>query len=514
MGLFNEKNLIKIQQEEQIVKKRTILIVDDEEHNLNTLKDTLVDDYDVLTAVDGQDALNLLEKDQNPSRIHLIISDQRMPNMTGVEFLAKSIEIVPQTIRIVLTAYTDVDAIMDSINQAKIYKFILKPFDTHDIQLTIKRGLEAYDLEERNKQLVDALKFLNESLFKHLRGNLQKVTAATELLSKGDEGTFSEEQLKLLVQLQQGGDDLVHLLNRASELSFVYTGHKSLRKEQLDIIDLIRQEVKEFQAQKAEGELLLSFERLLKSPNESYQSLYLEIDRELFCKSLREILDNAVIYSEKPAQIVLSAFVQNNRFYLSTKDQGIGLEKEGGLKLMRPFARGQQSYQYKEFGFGIGLAKAKSYLEIQSGELTILPQEKGSNLLIMLPLSGLTHIDTLLEEANHRILIYQENESDLNLYTKVLEFEGHDVLPLLQPEKVIESIETWQPDAILLDPFFNQEPTLHLLSKIHELQTKKRIAIIILADDPSLQYKQEYLDAGAAEYISKPIDYEQLKKLI
>ena len=132
MGLFNENNLKSAELVEPEIEKRTILIVDDEYYNLKTLEDALVDDYNVLTAKDGQEALEFLQNHPDPNRIHLIISDQRMPNMTGVEFLQKSIEIVPKTIRIILTGYTDVDAIMDSINQARIFKFILKPFDRQD----------------------------------------------------------------------------------------------------------------------------------------------------------------------------------------------------------------------------------------------------------------------------------------------------------------------------------------------------------------------------------------------
>ena len=107
-------------------------------------------DYDILTAKDGQEALELIQKDDNLERIHLIISDQRMPHLTGVEFLEKTISTIPRTIRIILTGFTDIEAIIDSVNRACIYKYINKPYDNQDMRLTIKRAIETFELEERN----------------------------------------------------------------------------------------------------------------------------------------------------------------------------------------------------------------------------------------------------------------------------------------------------------------------------------------------------------------------------
>lgn len=513
MGLFKEDNLKKIQESEKLLKKRTILIVDDEEHNLSTLKDTLIDQYDVLSATDGDKALELLKNHDDPSSIHLIISDQRMPNMTGVEFLTKSLEIVPQTIRIILTAYTDVEAIMDSINQAKIYKFILKPFDSHDILLTIRRGLEMYDLELRNQQLMTAIKFLNESLFKHIRGNLQKMMGAADLMELSSKGALSQEQANLLSTLQKSGHNLVHLLTRASDLSFTYTGHKKPRKEQLDVIQLIREEINSFQSKHSKNELKVNQQRLLEKSNTESHGLFLELDRELFTKSFTEILDNAFIYSERPANITVAAFVENDKFCLSIKDEGIGLEKEGGSSLLQPFARGKESYRYQEFGLGIGLAQAKSFLELQSGELSIIPEEVGTHLLLTLPFGSSEHTE-LHDEPTHRILLFQEENDDLILYTKILEFEGHEIYTVDDPNTIQEIIDSWSPHTIILDSQFQNESTVKTLKKIRANEGNDELAVVILANDPSLQNKQIFLDEGAREYLSKPIDYEHLKNYI
>src|SRR5688572_24566885 len=106
----------------------TILIVDDEPRVLDSLEALLAADFHVLRANDPKEALACLPQQD----VAVIVSDQRMPGMTGVEFLAASREIAPESTRILLTAFTDADALMASINAAGIYHFLLKPWDPNE----------------------------------------------------------------------------------------------------------------------------------------------------------------------------------------------------------------------------------------------------------------------------------------------------------------------------------------------------------------------------------------------
>lgn len=130
-----------------------ILVVDDEAANLRLLKRVLSDDYLVFTASDGETALNILEKED----INLIITDQRMPNMTGVELLQKSISLRPHAIKILLTGYTDIQSLIDAINQGHVYKYIQKPWDADELKITVKRALESFELSRRNEVLIKDL---------------------------------------------------------------------------------------------------------------------------------------------------------------------------------------------------------------------------------------------------------------------------------------------------------------------------------------------------------------------
>jgi len=157
MDFFREAALKKAQEKEEPTKKHVIMIVDDEEHNLSALSALLRNEYEIITAISGIKGLELIKNDPDPSRIHLIISDQRMPKLSGVEFLQQTIEFIPKTKRILLTGYSDVDSIIDSINKSQIHRFVLKPFEPVEMIDIVRRALETYDLETRNDRLVEQL---------------------------------------------------------------------------------------------------------------------------------------------------------------------------------------------------------------------------------------------------------------------------------------------------------------------------------------------------------------------
>ncbi len=124
-----------------------ILAVDDESANLHKLRRTFAGRFPVLTAGSGREALDLIGVNEG---IAVIIADQRMPDMTGVELLRRTIPLLPHAIRIILTGYTDVDVLMEAINSCKVFRYIVKPWDPPDLLMTVERGVESYRLTLEN----------------------------------------------------------------------------------------------------------------------------------------------------------------------------------------------------------------------------------------------------------------------------------------------------------------------------------------------------------------------------
>lgn len=142
------------------MSRHNLLLVDDEPDILRTLTLTFASEYEVFTARNGLEALEILEKQD----IALIISDQRMPEMTGVELLQKAIIVKPHAIRIILTGYTDTAALIEAINKGHIYQYINKPWDRQDLKVIVKRALESYELTLENQRLLQELQAANDRL--------------------------------------------------------------------------------------------------------------------------------------------------------------------------------------------------------------------------------------------------------------------------------------------------------------------------------------------------------------
>jgi YesN/AraC family two-component response regulator len=164
----------------------TILCVDDEENILSSLRRLLRgEDYRIMTAASSMEGLKVLEEND----VQLIISDQRMPGMSGTEFFAVVRERFPEAIRIILSGYTDVDAITESINKGHIYKLLLKPWDDQRLKLEVKQALEYYELKHANKLLYEKvleknneLKNMNEKLEKMVKDRTEELEIQNQVL--------------------------------------------------------------------------------------------------------------------------------------------------------------------------------------------------------------------------------------------------------------------------------------------------------------------------------------------
>jgi class 3 adenylate cyclase len=134
-------------------EKLTILYVDDEEQNLVSFKAAFRRHYHIFTAPSGKAGLEILENE----KISLIITDQRMPEMTGVQFLEKVIPAYPETIRMILTGFSDIEVIIEAINTGRVFRYITKPWDTNELKMTIENACQLYRLQRSNKQLLEEL---------------------------------------------------------------------------------------------------------------------------------------------------------------------------------------------------------------------------------------------------------------------------------------------------------------------------------------------------------------------
>ena len=168
--------------------QHTILLIDDDVHILNLLDLILSQHYQVICVHNGQEALNLINTHASPQDIHLILTDQRMPEMLGTEFLAKVSTKLPKSKRLLMTAFQDISVVMAAINELDVYQVILKPFEQNELLLKVRRALECFETERQKEKLIDDLYAANQALAltqNNLHHMIQRQTNTEMLASLG-----------------------------------------------------------------------------------------------------------------------------------------------------------------------------------------------------------------------------------------------------------------------------------------------------------------------------------------
>ncbi|MEE8380502.1 MAG: sigma-54 dependent transcriptional regulator [Thermodesulfobacteriota bacterium] len=192
-----------------------ILAVDDNEEILDVLDITLSPDYRVYKAQSAYDGLDILSKEE----IDLAIVDQRMPGMSGVEFLEKTLEYNPRIVKILLTGYAGEDDLIKAINQGRVYKYIPKPFKPNELKLIVKRALEHYKMERENERLYQELQKAHKALekdYQHLQNEITKKEIYNQII-----GTSPA--------IQKNFDDIERISN--SDITALIIGETGTGKE-------------------------------------------------------------------------------------------------------------------------------------------------------------------------------------------------------------------------------------------------------------------------------------------
>jgi signal transduction histidine kinase len=198
--------------------KIRVLYVDDEKPNLTNFKFLFQDNYEIYTALSAKEGLEILES----TKIQIVISDQRMPDMPGIEFLARISQSYPDIVRILLTAYTDTKDILDAINIGKVYQYITKPFQEQFIKDVLNKASEICHLRKSNKDLIVQLEIKNEEykrINEELRNSNESLLLAKEAAEESEQNLQmkNEEYEALNEELRQTNEELYLAKERAEE---------------------------------------------------------------------------------------------------------------------------------------------------------------------------------------------------------------------------------------------------------------------------------------------------------
>ncbi len=382
--------------------RHTIMVVDDEADVVKSVKDLLRLDYRVLGATTAVEAMRLL----NQEEVHVVMTDQRMPEMTGVELLANIRGQYPHAVRLLFTGYADIHAVIDAINQGNVYRYIAKPWDPDELQSVIREACERYDLIVSHEELLQELQQTNKQL-KDVNTQLTQAdqlksafirVASHELrtpltillgvadLAKRDQAVPPSVHASLS-RIHHAAERLQRLIDQIVTMLSTQQFEQMLQRKPVDVAATLRSaadDVRPFVELRHE-DFILDLSDDLGTMN---------IDAEKVRDSVNHLLLNAVKFTADYGRITLTAWRDEaHKLVIRVSDTGCGIDENCQPQLFHPFftqmdvsKHSSGIFEHGRRGLGLGLSVVKAFVELHGGSVTVQSEVgKGSTFTLTIP---------------------------------------------------------------------------------------------------------------------------------
>jgi len=385
-----------------MTRRHTLLVVDDEPDVVKSVQDLLRLDYRVLTATRAIDGLKIMEAEE----VHLVMTDQRMPGMTGVEFLHSVRGDHPEAIRLLFTGYADIRAVIEAINAGNVYRYITKPWDPDELQSVIREACERYDLIADRKRLLADLQVKNSQLenanrelleANELKSAFIKVashelrTPLTILLGLSDlaarESDVPAPLRRWLERIKAASDRMVRLVDQIVTMLAAGRFEQAIEKKPTDLAELLRSAVDDVQPF-----IELRGQKLIRDwPGDLGQ---IPLEPVSIRDSVNHLLLNAIKFTADGGTLtVQAARTQDSGAEILVADTGVGIEPAALAHLFEPFFTGFKTelhssghFEYGRQGLGLGLSVVKKFVDLHGGSLQVQSQPgQGTTFTLKLP---------------------------------------------------------------------------------------------------------------------------------
>jgi len=379
---------------------RKVLVVDDEPDVLRSVYDLLRIDYEVVTCQRASKALDHLKA---VTDVAVILSDQRMPGMTGIELLQQARLIRPETTRLLFTAYADIHTVIDAINRGHVFRYITKPWGAEELESVIRQAVERHDMIIEKNQLLAELQTANAKLAEanRLKGIFLEVAShelntpvtvvlgLTDLwkLSLTNDATGPERQW--VERINAAARRLAKTVQRMFKLVENREFGQTLNLETVELEPLVREAIEELtpyleaRKQRVEVEIEPQFGSI-------------DADSSKIMDILINLLANAIKFTPDSGTIRVQAqSLEGNPEWVRVviKDEGVGVHPSEQQYLFEPFFTGFDTlhhssgdYQFGKRGIGLGLCLVKTLVELHGGRVEVQSTpDRGSSFGFLLP---------------------------------------------------------------------------------------------------------------------------------
>jgi signal transduction histidine kinase len=351
----------------------TILFVDDDRSILHSLRRNLIrDSFASLFSQSGKEALEVL----TTRHVDVIVADLRMPEMDGIQLLQVVRQQYPEIVRLVLSASSDVDRILDTINKGEVFRFIVKPVDDlEQFRRTLGQAMAQVTLTRRAHESERLKSEFLASVTHELKSPLASIKgfANTLLRNRDMDIATREEFLQMTVS---ECDRLTQLVTSILDMSRIEAGSFALRMAPTDLSLLIEETCESMRLHFEDKKIDLQTSIPLLVPT-------IPADRDRLIQVFRNLLDNALKYTPSGGIVMVSMSPHDNDLLICMEDTGCGITTDDLPQVCDKFYRGQQAGA-RIGGAGLGLAVAKEIIDRHGWTLSIdSPSEEGTRVTIV-----------------------------------------------------------------------------------------------------------------------------------
>jgi signal transduction histidine kinase len=333
-----------------------ILYLDDEEHNLTSFKAAFRRDFDVFTTTEAGEAVSILTNND----IHIVISDQKMPNLSGVEFFELIIPDFPEPIRILLTGYADIEAVIDAINKGQVYRYITKPWDEQDLRMSIVNAYELYSnksaLRKKNAELEKAYTELEKFIYSashDLRAPLVSMLGILKLARMENIDGKAGEYFGMMERMVSKLDVFVQNI-----ISYYQNLKQGVLITPINFDLLIDEIFEHFRFYEGADNV-----KLIKNIN---QPCEVQLDELRLKMILNNLISNGIKYmdsSKAEPYLDVTINCSPEKVVISVADNGQGIKREEQKRVFDMFFRSSEA----KMGSGLGLYIVKEATETMEG---------------------------------------------------------------------------------------------------------------------------------------------------
>lgn len=549
------------------MEKPVILCVDDDLFLLNALEETLKrsfsQEYIIESATTGQEALDLLEElEQENTEVPVLISDQAMPDMKGVDLFIEAHQKYPDVLMIMLTGQANAEDVGKAVNYANLYRYISKPWEEEDLILTVKEAIRCYFQAKTIVETNQTLEQLNLSLEQkviertaeleaakqeaelanqvksnflcmishELRTPLSAIIGFSQILMA--DRSLNTDQIKNVEIVYQNGEHLLVLINDILSMAKIDKGKISIQNSQFDLYRLL-EEIKEMmqrQADQKKLDLIIDYNTDLPQ--------YIIADDTKIRQVLIHLVGNGIKFTTAGSvRLKVTVITDNQKNNLQNswgsqrqillnfqiQDTGIGIEPSLLDSLFNPFVQTRTGKTSE--GTGLGLPISTELVKLMGGEITVkaevgkgsifefnIPVEVSLPLKEDEPLPSLSTVMGLEEnQPQYRILIL-DSTADYNytLIAQSLQNIGFDVEVVHLEQELIQLWQSWQPHLIFAQDELVNDNTMNLISSSAEFQS----ILIAMVINPDLSHQANLSLSGFNDVLEYPFSAETILQKI